>query len=50
MPSGSSYINMFPEGTFYNINIIDNLSDETKYKWLAMTDFLQCMIVKRTEE
>lgn len=49
IPNGG-YINMFPEGTFNNIHIINTLSDEDKYKWWAATDFLNCMIIKKTEE
>lgn len=50
MPDRTRYFNMFPEGTFYNMNIIDILSDETKYKWWAGTDFLECIIIKKTKE
>lgn len=51
MPAGcSSLMEEYPEGTFYNIDVFNTLSDETKYKWWAGTDFLKCMIVRKTIE
>ena len=44
------FVNRYPEGTFYNTDILNTLSDKTKYSWWAGTDFLKCMIVKKTIE